>query len=116
MTAAADIQIAVLNHLPVIASNFRTGGILAVNGGFAVVVCRGVITVNLRVGATVGDGALAFVVNNRLVAVNLDTDDSGSVTVMVPLLSTVALSPVISSRDRRADIQIAVLITFPYYR
>src|SRR5699024_3954103 len=74
VTAAADIQIAVLNHLPVIASNFRTGGILAVNGGFAVVVCRGVITVNLRAGATVGDGALAFVVNNRLVAVNLDTD------------------------------------------
>ena len=65
VTAAADIQIAVLNHLPVIASNFRTGGILAVNGGFAVVVCRGVITVNLRAGATVGDGALAFVVNNR---------------------------------------------------
>ncbi|OZO93283.1 hypothetical protein CG703_12100 [Escherichia coli] len=46
VTAAADIQIAVLNHLPVIASNFRTGGILAVNGGFAVVVYCGIITRN----------------------------------------------------------------------
>ncbi|WP_404853419.1 hypothetical protein [Escherichia coli] len=54
MTAAADIQIAVLNNFSVITVDFRTGGILAVNGGFAVVVCRGVITINLGAGATVG--------------------------------------------------------------
>ncbi|UCM78010.1 hypothetical protein [Escherichia coli] len=40
MTAAADIQIAVLNNFSVITVDFRTGGILAVNGGFAVVVCN----------------------------------------------------------------------------
>ena len=114
MTAAADIQIAVLNHLPVIASNFRTGGILAVNGGFAVVVCRGVITVNLRAGATVGDGALAFVVNNRLVAVNLDTDglrigDGHGALVIHRRAVAGDINPVTAA----ADIQIAVLNHLP---
>ncbi|ENB64810.1 hypothetical protein ECP02989426_1555, partial [Escherichia coli P0298942.6] len=33
MTAAADIQIAVLNNFPVITVDFRASGILAVNGG-----------------------------------------------------------------------------------
>ncbi|EMW83585.1 putative membrane protein [Escherichia coli 2731150] len=62
MTAAADIQIAVLNNVSVIAVDFCTGGILTVNGGFAGVIRRGVVTVNLRAGAAVGDGALAFVI------------------------------------------------------
>ena len=46
VTAAADIQIAVLNHFPVITVDFRTGGIFTVNGGFAIVVYCGIITRN----------------------------------------------------------------------
>ncbi|EGD4819107.1 hypothetical protein DTZ01_21875, partial [Escherichia coli] len=60
----------------VITVDFRTGGILAVNGGFAVVVCRGVITINLGAGATVGDGALAFVIDDGLVTVDLDIHET----------------------------------------
>ncbi|ENG98340.1 hypothetical protein ECP03018673_1569, partial [Escherichia coli P0301867.3] len=57
-----------------------------VNGGFAVVVCRGVITVNLRAGATVGDGALAFVIDDGLVP-SSGYHGLRIGTVMVPLLS-----------------------------
>ncbi|MBL7266987.1 hypothetical protein HC620_25565, partial [Escherichia coli] len=49
-------------------------GILAVNGGFTVIVHGGFITVNLRTGATVTDGTVTVVIDNRLVAVDLNTD------------------------------------------
>ena len=110
MTAAADIQIAVLNHFSVIAVDFRAGGILAVNGGFAAVIRRGVVTVNLRTGAAVGDGALTFVVNNRLVTVDLDThglrigDGHGALVI-----HRCAVAGDINAVTAAADIQIAVL-------
>ena len=114
MTAAADIQIAVLNHFPVITVDFRTGGILAVNGGFAVVVCCGVVTVNLCAGATVGDGALAFVIDDGLVTVDLDThglrigDGHGALVI-----HRRAVTGDINTVTAAADIQIAVLNHFP---
>ncbi|ENG6438091.1 hypothetical protein ABU483_004650, partial [Escherichia coli] len=49
-------------------------GILAVNGGVAVIVYGGFITVNLRAGAAVADGVVTVVIDNRLVAVDLNTD------------------------------------------
>ncbi|MBB7103874.1 hypothetical protein FSJ02_026275, partial [Escherichia coli] len=49
-------------------------GILAVNGGAAVIVHGGFITVNLRAGAAVTDGVVTFVIDNCLVAVDLNTD------------------------------------------
>ncbi len=114
MTAAADIQIAVLNNFPVIAVDFRASGILAVNGGFAAVIRRGVVTVNLRAGAAVGDGALAFVINNRLVAVNLDTDGlrigNGHGALVIYRR---AVTGDINTVTAAADIQIAVLDNFP---
>ena len=114
MTAAADIQIAVLNHFPVITVDFRTGGILAVNDGFAVVVCCGVVTVNLCAGATVGDGALAFVIDDGLVTVDLDThglrigDGHGALVI-----HRCAVAGDINTVTAAADIQIAVLNHFP---
>ncbi len=68
----------------------------AVNGGVAVIVHGGFVAVNLRAGAAVADVVVTVVIDNRLVAVYLNTDGVRSVTVMPPLLSTVALSPVIS--------------------
>ena len=113
MTATADIQIAVLNHFSVITVDFRTGGIFTVNGGFAVVVCRGVITVNLCAGAAVADGAVAFVIDDGLVAVDLNTDglrigDSHGTLVV----HRCAVTGDINAVTAAADIQIAVLDNF----
>ncbi|MCX1576273.1 hypothetical protein JDV19_25120, partial [Escherichia coli] len=49
-------------------------GILAVNGGFTVIVHGGFITVNLRAGAAVTDGTVTVVVHDRLVAVDLNAN------------------------------------------
>ncbi|MCX1185420.1 hypothetical protein JDU01_23970, partial [Escherichia coli] len=49
-------------------------GILAVNGGVAVIVHGGFVAVNLRAGAAVADGVVTVVIDNRFVAVDLNTD------------------------------------------
>ena len=113
MAPTADIQIAILDNLPVITVDFCTGGILAVNGGFAVVIRRGIIIVNLCAGATIADGAVAFVVNNRLVAVDLNTDglrigDGHGALV----IHRRAVAGDINAVTAAADIQIAVLDNF----
>ncbi len=74
MTAAAHIQLAVLIHHRVITRDLGTGRALTINGGAAVIVHGGFITVNLRAGATVADGVVTVVIDNRLVAVDLNTD------------------------------------------
>ncbi|WP_240780552.1 hypothetical protein, partial [Escherichia sp. E14S1] len=74
MCPATYIQITVLIDCRIISSDFCAGGVLAVNGGFAVVVGGSIVTVNLCAGAAVADGAVAFVINNRLVAVDLNAD------------------------------------------
>ncbi|MCJ1116731.1 hypothetical protein K9T66_00025, partial [Escherichia coli] len=49
-------------------------GILAVNGGVAVIVHGGFVAVNLRAGAAVADGIVTVVVHDRLVAVYLNAN------------------------------------------
>ncbi len=71
VTAAADIQRAVLIHYSVITRDFGTGRALTINGGFTVIVHGGFITVNLRAGAAVADGVVAVVVDDGFVTVNL---------------------------------------------
>ena len=52
VTATADIQCTVLIHHRVITRDFGTGRALTINGGVAVIVYSGFITVNLRAGAS----------------------------------------------------------------
>ena len=101
MRTACNSQATIQIYNADIARDFGTRGIFSINSGFSTVIRGGVVTVDLSAGAAIGDSALAFVIDDGLVAVNLDTDglrigDGRSVTGMVPLLSTVALSPVIS--------------------
>ncbi len=73
MTAAADIQRAVLIHYSVITCDFGTCRALTINGGVTVIVHGGFITVNLRAGAAVTDGIVAVVVDDGFVAVDQNT-------------------------------------------
>ncbi|WP_346711693.1 hypothetical protein [Escherichia coli] len=74
MTAAADIQRAVLIHHRVVTRDFGTGGIFAVDNGFAVVVRGRFVTVNLCAGAAVADGVVAVVVDDGFITVDQNTD------------------------------------------
>ncbi len=73
VTAAADIQRAVLIHYSVITCDFGTCRALTINGGVTVIVHGGFITVNLRAGAAVTDGIVAVVVDDGFVAVDQNT-------------------------------------------
>ncbi|WP_346672961.1 hypothetical protein [Escherichia coli] len=74
MTAAADIQRAVLIHHRVVTRDFGTGGIFAVDNGFAAVVRGRVVTVDLCAGAAVADGVVAVVVDDGFITVDQNTD------------------------------------------
>ena len=111
MTAAAHIQLAVLIHHRVITRDFSSGRTLTVYGGIAVIVYGGFITVNLRAGAAVTDGTVTVVIDNRLVAVDLNTDgirigDSHSTFV----IHRCAVAGDINTVTAAAHIQLAVLI------
>ena len=111
MTAAADIQCTVLIHHRVITRDFGSGRALTINGGFTVIVHGGFITVNLRAGATVADGTVTVVIDNRLVAVDLNTDgirigDSHAAFVV----HRCAVAGDINTVTAAAHIQLAVLI------
>ncbi len=111
MTAAADIQCTVLIHHRVITRDLGTGRALTINGGAAVIVHGGFITVNLRAGATVADGTVTVVIDNRLVAVDLNTDgirigDSHAAFVV----HRCAVAGDINTVTAAAHIQLAVLI------
>ncbi len=111
MTAAADIQCTVLIHHRVITRDFGTGRALSVNGGAAVIVYGGFITVNLRAGAAVADGIVTVVVHDRLVAVDLNANririgDSHSTFVV----HRRAVAGDINTVTAAAHIQLAVLV------
>ncbi|OZP01720.1 hypothetical protein CG702_18635, partial [Escherichia coli] len=114
MRTACNSQATIQIYNADIARDFGTRGIFSINSGFTPVIRRGVVTVNLGAGATVGDGALAFVIDDGLVAVNLDThglrigDGHGALVIHRRAVAG-DINPVTAA----ADIQIAVLDNLP---
>ena len=114
MTAAADIQRAVLIHHRVVTRDFGTGRIFAVDNGFAVVVRGRIVTVNLCAGAAVADGVVAVIVDDGFITVDQNTNGiriGNRHTALVVHRGAVAgdINPVTAA----ADIQYTVLNNFP---
>ncbi|OZP21569.1 hypothetical protein CG697_18750, partial [Escherichia coli] len=114
MRTACNSQATIQIYNADIARDFGTRGIFSINSGFSTVIRGGVVTVNLSAGATVGDGALAFVIDDGLVTVNLDThglrigDGHGALVI-----HRCAVAGDINTVTAAADIQIAVLDNLP---
>ncbi|MJD57056.1 hypothetical protein DL500_23490, partial [Escherichia coli] len=114
MRTACNSQATIQIYNADIARDFGTRGIFSINSGFSTVIRGGVVTVDLSAGAAIGDSALAFVIDDGLVAVNLDTDglrigDGHGALV----IHRCAVAGDINTVTAAADIQIAVLNHLP---